>query len=205
MNKNYSQSTEQEVILNYFGKSKGVFCDIGANDGVTFSNTFALLLHGWTGAYIEASPKAHQKLIDNVKNVNREFFAANYAIGKENKFLPFHESGPLIGKEDVSLVSTFHQHEMDRFKKTVKYTPIEVSCVTWDVFLNDCTLDPRFDFISMDIEGSELEVLPQMDLSEVKMFCIEWNSKPELKAAYEPYFNGFKLIHTTGENLIYAR
>jgi hypothetical protein len=57
----------------------------------------------------------------------------------------------------------------------------------------------------MDCEGEELNILPDMDLSEVKMICIEWNSKPELKASYEQYMFGFNLIYTSAENLIFAR
>jgi hypothetical protein len=44
-----------------------------------------------------------------------------------------------------------------------------------------------------------------MDLSAVELFCIEWNSRPDLKKAYDPYFEGFKVIYTSPENLIYAR
>jgi FkbM family methyltransferase len=201
--KNYSQNNEQDVILNYFGDFKGTFLDCGANDGVTLSNTRALALLGWKGVLIEASLNAYSELF-KLYGADGNFDLFPYAIGRKNKKLTFYESGELLGQGDKSLVSTFHQHEMDRFKKTVHYNPIEVQCHSWDFFADNVQFRP-FDFISMDIEGSELEVLPQMDLSEVKMFCIEWNSKPELKKAYEPYFKGFKLIHTTGENLIYAR
>ena len=57
----------------------------------------------------------------------------------------------------------------------------------------------------MDCEGDELNILPHMDLSKVRLICIEWNSKPELKTEYEKYLEGFKLIYKSGENLIYAR
>jgi FkbM family methyltransferase len=198
--KNYSQSTEQPVILNYFKGFKGTFCDIGANDGITFSNTYALALNGWNGVLVEASPKAAQR----IKTPHEGIEVFGVALGSEKKQMVLQESGALIGKEDVALVSTFHQHEMQRFNKVVEYNPVIVQCITWKELLFWANID-TFDFISMDIEGSELEVLPQMDLSEVKMFCIEWNSKPELKREYEKYFDGFKLIHTTAENLIYAR
>lgn len=59
--------------------------------------------------------------------------------------------------------------------------------------------------ISMDCEGDELNILPDMDLSKTKLICIEHNDKPELKAEYEKYLDGFKLIYTSGENLIYCR
>jgi FkbM family methyltransferase len=200
--KYHSQNDEEKVILDYFGDFKGTFCDIGANDGETFSNTRALAMKGWSGAYIEASPKAYDKLF--LLESYGHTFKTSVAIGARKRKIILHESGELVGRDDVALVSTVHKHEMDRFRKTVNYQPIEVECITWYDFLRSSPWQ-IFHFISMDIEGSELEVLPQMDLTDVKMFCIEWNSKPELKKAYEPYFEGFKLIHTTGENLIWAR
>lgn len=202
--KNYSQNDEQRVILEYFGDNTGIFLDLGANDGVTLSNTYALLEKGWGGCYVEASPKAYERLKNNIRPFSSTGLVRSFNVAISNKVgkMIFNESGPQLGKDDVSLVSTFHQHEMDRFKKIVKYEQIEVQCVTYNELF---AYSGDFDFISMDIEGSELEVLPQMDLSEVKMFCIEWNSRPDLKKAYDPYFEGFKLIHTTPENLIYAR
>jgi hypothetical protein len=58
--------------------------------------------------------------------------------------------------------------------------------------------------ISLDIEGDEMNVLPDIDLSKTRLICIEWNSKPELKNAYEKYLEGFKVIYASAENLIYA-
>ena len=64
---NYSQNNEQEIIINLFkGKRDGKFLDIGANNGVTLSNTFALAnFYGWSGLLVEASPKAYQRLLKN--------------------------------------------------------------------------------------------------------------------------------------------
>jgi FkbM family methyltransferase len=203
--KNYSQTTEQQIILNYFKDWKGTFLDMGANDGITFSNTYALALLGWSGAYVEASPKAFAKLKANIQPLNKgQLDLHEIAIDKTNGGKILMESGPLVTNKDVALVSTFHDSEMDRFKASVRYTPVGVKCMDWQTFLKECAYK-QFDFISMDIEGSEMDVLPQMDLSEVKMFCIEWNSNHVLKAAYEPYFKDFKLIHTTAENLIYVK
>lgn len=200
---NYSQNSEQEIILNYFQSHKGNFLDLGANDGVTFSNTRALAEAGWSGVLIDASPKAFQKLEENYKN-KLDFHLYNLAIGRVNGIAKFHESGPLIGADDVALVSTFHQHEMDRFKSVVQYEEIEAKCLTWSAFLAGCPIKD-FDFISMDIEGNEMDVLPYMDLTNTRMICIEFNGNEELKREYEKFLFGFNLIYTSGENLIYAR
>lgn len=199
----YSQNKEEEVILNYFNGHSGSFLDCGANDGKTFSNTRALAERGWKGVLIEPSPKAYAKL-KALYSGYKGFYLYNYALGGHNGKAILQESGALIGSDDVALVSTFHPQEMDRFKSAVSYQPIEVEVFKWKTFLNRLTIK-EFDFISADCEGSELDILPDMDLSKTKMICLEWNGKPELKTEYEKYLSGFNLIYTSPENLIYAR
>jgi hypothetical protein len=104
-------------------------------------------------------------------------------------------SSSLLKKGDMGLVSTFHGSEMDRFKSVVTYEPVEVKTFKWKTAINRWQIK-KFDFISMDIEG---------DLSETKLVCIEFNGKQDLKTEYEKYLSGFKLLYTSGENLIYGR
>lgn len=199
----YSQNNEEEVILKYFEGKTGAFLDIGANDGITFSNTRALAERGWKGVLVEPSPKAFDKLW-YLYEKHKGIYCYDYAIGNKNGKAFLQESGPLCSANDIGLVSTFHNSEMDRFKRTVKYEPVEVKIYKWKTFLNRLTIK-EFDFISADCEGSELDILPDMDLSKTQMICLEWNSKPELKTEYEKYLEGFKLIYTSAENLIYGR
>lgn len=199
----HSQNNEEKYILNYFGKSKGTFLDLGSNDGIIFSNTYALAERGWKGVLVDASPKAFAQLEANY--AGRHGFALfNLAITDREGPMTFMESGPLIGDKDIGLVSTFKGSEVERFYKTVQYEEIAVMSVTWKTFL-DLSPEKHFDFISMDVEGSELDILPHMDLSKTRMLCIESNGREDLKLAYEKYLVGFNLIHRTPENLIYAR
>lgn len=200
----YSQNDEDFIIREYFGsKVHGTFLSIGENDGVTFSNVRAMAEKGFKGVMIEPSPKAYEKLVALYKGF-KGFYTYNVALSNHNGNAILHESGPLCSAQDVALVSTFHAHEMDRFKKTVSYEPITVKCFTWKTFLNRLSIK-KFDLISIDVEGEEMNILPDMDLSQTSMVVIEWNSKPELKTEYEKYLAGFRLIYTSSENLIYAR
>ena len=196
----YSQNNEEQVILDYF-KDKGTFIDIGANDGMTFSNTRALAEQGWRGVCVEPSPKAFVKLKGLYKN-RRDVYCYNFAIGHTNKPIRFFESGSLINKNDVALVSTYLTHEKGRFEATVKYEEIQVKCFRWKTFLNRLKFK-TFDFVSIDTEGMELIILEQMDLTDVKMICVEWNGKNKEK--FDSFMSGFNLVYTSAENLIYAR
>lgn len=213
--KDYSQSGEQAVILEFF-KRKGVrgrFCDIGANDGVTFSNTRALALSGmWSGTYIEASPKAFERLMGSTVNLmSHVVYASEYfnvALTNYSGNITLSESESILSdKRDVALVSTLHKSEMDRFKSITKYNDIVVECLTWKDFITTRSAFETFDFISIDIEGEELNILPDMDFDamQTKMVCIEWNGNSELKKEYDKYLSKFKVIYTSGENLIYTR
>lgn len=199
----YSQNLEEKIILEYFRDQVGTFLDIGANDGITFSNTRALYERGWKGVMVEPSPKAFEKL-KALYNGHKGFYIYPYAISDHNGKKMLQESGALCSASDVGLVSTFHAHEKARFDKSVSYTPVEVKSFRWKTFLNRLTIK-QFDFVSMDCEGDELNILPEMDLVKTKAICLEWNTKPELKTEYEKYLSGFRLIYTSGENLIYVR
>lgn len=202
---NYSQNNEQEVILNYFNGRKGVFIDIGANDGITLSNTRALAEMGWKGVLIDASPKAFERLVNNYKSLLANGYEFHHcALSSTDGRIILNDSSQLISPGDIALVSTVHQHEMDRFKSVVQYEPVEVASVKWETLIKASSFK-HFDFISIDIEGCELDVLPKIDLSQTQMLCIEWNGKQELKFEYEKYLAGFSLIYTSGENLIYVR
>jgi FkbM family methyltransferase len=199
----YSQNNEESIILDYFKDFTGEFIDIGANDGKTFSNTRGLAERGWKGVLVEPSPQAFEKL-KSLYDGHKGFYLYPFAVTDHNGKKMLQESGSLCSASDIGLVSTFHDHEKARFSKSVRYTPVEVKAFRWKTFLNRLRIK-EFDFVSMDCEGDELNILPEMDLSKVRAICIEWNGKPELKEAYEKYLDGFNLIYTSAENLIYSR
>ena len=202
--KRYSQSLEQDYILDYFKGKTGTFIDIGANDGVTLSNTRALAEIGFKGVFVEPSPKSFERLKKNYEGL-KGFYFYNVALGDHNGNAILQESSSLLTSADIGLVSTFEASEMQRFKSICTYEPVTVKMFKWKTFMNRMQKIKTFDFINLDVEGFEMHILPDIDLSQTSMICLEWNSKTSLKAIYEEYLAGFKLIYTSGENLIYAR
>lgn len=199
----YSQNNEEEIILQYFKGQIGVFADIGCNDGITLSNTFALSSYGWRGLLVDASPAAFSKLWE-LYGRSKDHDIFHCALADHDGEIEFNDSGELLGGGDVGLVSTLHNHEMDRFKSVLDYKKVSVPCLTWKTLIEKSRFK-HFDFVSLDIEGSEMDVLPHIDLSKTDMICVEFNGNQALKNEYEKYLSGFKLIHTNTENLIYAR
>lgn len=201
---NYSQNKEQDVILEYFHGYKGVFIDIGANDGSTFSNTRALAELGWDGVLVEPSPKAFKKLKKLYQTLPGEFYLFDMALGTSDGKVTFYESGKLIGEDDIALVSSLLEKETHRFSKATTYNITEVKCFTWNTFVKRLQI-PHFDFVSIDIEGLEIEVLRQIDLSKTKMICIETNGDQLKQLELTKMLQEYKIVYTSAENLIFAR
>lgn len=201
----YSQNKEEEEILKYFNGKTGTFLSVGENDGITLSNVRRLAELGWRGVMVEPSPKAFTKLKENYRNFTQkeQFYFYNFALGTSNGKVKMWDSGPHLNNGDHGLLSTLNESEKERWKGQA-YDEIEVQCYRWKTFLNRL-LVKEFDFISVDAEGLDYEILSQIDLRATQCVCVEFNSKPELKAKFDALMVGFKIIYTSPENLLYAR
>jgi FkbM family methyltransferase len=208
----YSQNDEEKIILEYFSKDKIEdlkVLDIGANDGITFSNSYELIKRGATGYLIEASKKTFKKMIEVHQNTKGKVYGFNYAIADKNGYMKFYESGTLINKDDHSLVSTLKPKEMDRWKSTnIDFKEETVLAKTFKTFIKECN-DKYFDLITIDIEGYDWDVLTQIDLKAVKcqMLIVEWNTIEEVRTKFIDYARIFdmKLISSNPENLIFVK
>ena len=197
----YSQNNEQDVILQYFGDRKGFFLDIGANDGITLSNTYALQLQDWIGVLIEPSEEAFNRI--EASNRVQKF---NVAIGTADGHCTFHEMGNHLNAGDVSLLSTIKKTELKRWPG-VEFKERMTEVWTYKTLLKHSPFK-FFDFISIDAEGVDYEILEQIDLKYTDMVCIEHNSNPDLFQLIKEYCNKAgltkKLLNNL-ENVIWAR
>lgn len=62
--KSYSQAGQDRFVWELLGPGPGTFLDIGANDPVVKSNTWALEKAGWRGALVESDPECAGRLRD---------------------------------------------------------------------------------------------------------------------------------------------
>jgi FkbM family methyltransferase len=202
--KTFSQGREQEWVIRHFGPKKGTFLDIGANDGSTLSNIRALALMGWHGVCVEPSPVAFGKLSE-LYRANPNIELVNVGMCDTNRIETLHESGEHLGRGDHSLLSTAKAGEMERWKGAT-FNPVEMECVTFAELLTR-TRFATFDFITIDCEGFDLEVLRQMDLTAIgcRMLCVEFNGKDEALFTEHCTLHGMKLRHKNAENLIFVR
>ena len=165
----YSQGPEDLVIGAIFSDMpKGYLLDIGANDGVTLSNTRALVEKGWIGTFIEPDYEAFGKLAALYAG-KPGMQLLNAAVDPDGGIKPFNHS------KDGGLCSSI--------EKTV-WTPeyhiqeFHVVAVTGSDIVNFMPRGP--DFITIDIEGKSFEVLTRLPIGSWSVRAIVVPVKPQI-------------------------
>lgn len=191
----YSQNDEEKYILESFNNlEKGKFLDIGAYDGVRFSNTYALVLKGWTGKEIEPSKHIFPKLQKNLKDFKIEL--VNKAVGLEDGELEFWDS------DDA--VSTFDDKHKEKWEKKVKFDKIKVEVISLDTLFKE---EYAYNFINLDVEGLNFELfknIPFNKLTKLKLICVEHDKRYEEMYEIIKHYN-FEQIYLNRENVIFRR
>lgn len=185
----YSQNNEQEIILNYFKGFTGTVLDIGANDGKTLSNSLALIELGWTGFLYEPSPGAY-KACKELHKDNKKVSVINKAVSNTKGKIIFYDcQDSLVSSMNLELVRSWNKPYIDIDVDVIPYS--EIKC--------------KPDFITIDAEGMDLIILKQIDLSDVKMICLEHGNSFEKEAKEYCESFGMKQILRNFENIIMAK
>jgi FkbM family methyltransferase len=156
------------------------FVEIGANDGISQSNTKYLELYAnWRGILIEPIPSVFKKLTNNrsTKNIFENTACCSFEYTSSSMSLIYANlmSITLDGLSDI-----VDRHEHAKIGATT-LSPgdstylLRVPAVTMNSILISNNAPKRINFLSLDVEGSELEVLKGIDFSEFtfEYICIE--------------------------------
>jgi len=205
----YSQLNEDELVSNYFKSFVGTVLDIGANDGKTLSNSLFLIEKGWTAHLIEPNNKAYTSLI-SLHEGNENVFCYPIGLSETDGFMDYYESGSHLTEQDHSLLSTLHFGETLRWGDTANFELSKAIFLSWNSWLEQNLLVGKtFDFISIDAEGEDWNILKQIDLTlhECKVLCVEWNSHQNLYKQYSEYasLHGFKETFINANNIIFTK
>jgi FkbM family methyltransferase len=152
----YSQFNEDLIIdLLFMGKTKGFYIDIGANDPDSSNNTKRFYEKGWSGINIEPGKDSFEKLcLKRSRDIN-----LNIGLGSDKGSLTFYkinENSQLSTFDKNLAVATAAEHQM-----TIEKVQIDVWRLV-DVFERHGK-DTQVDFMSLDAEGLDLEVLQSND------------------------------------------
>lgn len=201
----YAQNGEDILIQNYFEGYIGNILSLGENDGLNLSNCFALIERGWNACLVEPATEAFEKL-EALHNENKNVHCFQLAVGNQNDHLDFWESGTHLNQGDTGLLSTLCDQEKKKWEASTEFRPTRVQVYDFNTLLGILPTR-RFDFISIDCEGMDLDILKQMDLRSLgcRCICIEWNSKNFTE--YDSIITGQNLflLEKNEENLIYVK
>ncbi len=201
----YSQ-TGEDLILDFFlkGKKSGFYMDIGAYHPVSLSNTYRFYKRGWKGINIEPN---HNKFHLFEKQRTRDM-NLNVGIG------PHEASAPLF-IFDADTLSTFSREAAENYK-SIGHSIVEtkeVELMPLKKIFEKYAKDEKIDFLSVDTEGYDLEVLKTNDWelyrpSLIVLETVEYGKEllgKKLNDTYDPFMEaiGYKKIADTYINTIY--
>ena len=158
----YAQHGEDKLVELLLPKGVHSFIDIGANDGVLFSNTYKFAKSGARGLCIEPSRSSYNKLKLN-HLFNRRVQSIQGAISNKNGTILLEEDG--------------YESTLSKVIKEKTQKSVEVPCYTMKEILIKSPYFREVDLVSIDVEGHEFEVLDGMPNSDfyTKILIIESN------------------------------
>ena len=177
--RSFSQGLQDLFVIfftNYIGKV-GYFVEIGAADGKHFSNTLLLERIGWKGILVDPVDYGSSDLIRNSIKDKRCVYSESglkLKFKEQSKFeTPLDPKGPQI-KE----FSGLYNHLSDYAKNLTSGLTYEVETVSLNDLLEGHGAPTKIDYISIDTEGSEFEIIKNFNFSKynVEIFTIEHNA-----------------------------
>jgi FkbM family methyltransferase len=207
----YSQKNEDTHIIGYFeslyGKDyEGTLLDIGANDGVTLSNSFELINRGWGGDLVEPAALPARRLKVLYKN-QPEIKIHEVALDTKVDRVKFYESSSFLSKNDSGLLSTIVPEEKKRWWLfRVRFTEYEIDTIDFKTFSQQA-LYAKWDFISIDAEGKDWDILQQIDLTKVECqcLCVEHNGVDTQKYIDYGKKHGLSVLLINNINVVMTR
>jgi FkbM family methyltransferase len=157
----------------------GYFVEFGALDGIALSNTFLLEnKYGWSGIVAEPARCCHEALARN-RRCSIDF---GCVWSKSNEMLSFNET-------DEAEFSTIHgfsdnDHHAAFRRHGSRY---EVETITLLDLLRSHKAPHVIDYLSIDTEGSELEILSSFPFDEydIQIITVEHNYSKQRAGLYD--------------------
>jgi FkbM family methyltransferase len=165
-----SSQLSQDLFVIYFtgGKKDGFFLEIGACNGFKLSNSLVLEKHGWKGIVSEPNPIWHNKLI------NRKCIISKKAVfsksGLKLKFKSVEKYPELSGLEQY-----LEKDNNYEFRNNANTN--EVETISLNDLIEENASENNIDYISIDTEGSEYEILKNFNFKKynVEIITVEHN------------------------------
>jgi FkbM family methyltransferase len=147
----------QDLIIGFlFNNEKGFFCEFGAADGATLSNTIFLEKLGWDGILAEPSIRWHELLSAN-RHCKISYECVYPVSGKQ---VVFNE----VDEGMFSSLMEFSESDMHAHRR-INGLEYPVESISLEDLLRKYSAPRHVDFLSIDTEGSEFAILEAFDFS----------------------------------------
>ena len=160
----YSQEGEDMILDRlYQGQESGFYIDVGAHHPIRYSNTYHFYLRGWRGINLDAAPGSMAKFAQaRNRDINLEC-----AVGeKSGQILPFYVlSEPTLSTFDKALAES---HLGGRWNWQIVETVQVRTQTLGDILAVHLPAGRAIDFMSVDVEGFDLEVLRSNDWAKYR-------------------------------------
>ena len=161
-----AQLRQDLFVLSQLGfKKRGFFVEFGATDGVMLSNTHLLENEFfWDGILAEPARRWHSAL---KKNRNCVLETSRCVWSKSGEILNFNEAD----EGEFSSIESFSDsdHNSSKRKSVSKY---ELETISLRDLLEQNNAPKSIDFLSIDTEGSEFEILNAFDFGAYRFNVI---------------------------------
>ena len=208
--KYFSLNQLDSKLEKYVNYDNGYFVELGANDGVTQSNSLYFEKYrNWHGLLIEPTPHNFLECRKNRSPKNSIYCAACVSFDYDKEFVRIAYSN--LMSTPVSLESDIkdplaHARLGDQFlgKNEIVF---EFGAVAHplNALLLDADAPKLIDFLSLDVEGAELEVLKGVDhkVFRFKFILVECRDFPRLSAYLEE--QGYQFVEKlSGQDYLFS-
>lgn len=172
----FSQEGEDMIIRRFLDvKKKGFYIDVGAHHPFRFSNTYFFYRHGWRGINIDPLPHA----MDLFKACRPRDINLNLGISSQSGSMSYYMfNEPAFNTFDAALALT-RQTGIYKLlgKKLVPVMPLSSILERYEAEFKD------IDFLSVDVEGHDLEVLRSNDWNRFRprLVLVECLATPSIQ------------------------
>lgn len=189
----YSLDQLDRKIEKYLYENNGFFVELGANDGVSQSNTLYFeRKKGWRGILVEPTPHNYIKCRANRHPDNHIVCAACVSFDYNEKFVSIAYanlmSAPLGLESDVRDPMEHAHDGMRNYRQTDNVFTFGAQASTLSKIMLDANAPKLIDLLSLDVEGAEIEVLKGIDHDAFRFRYIVVECRNML--IMEPYLEG---------------
>jgi FkbM family methyltransferase len=195
---------DERLARNWFAsKTDGLCVEVGAHNGVHGSTTLYFERRGWTAVLVEANPELAQQCREaRPRALVVECAAVAPGTPSTITFFVVPDISGLSSVAPRSLTLRSHLVPASGVK------PITVPAKTLDDILNGVVAGRTLDFITVDVEGLERDVLRGFDLKQwgPRVAIVERNQHlPDLWILRYMRRNGYTWTERTGQNDWYVQ